>query len=119
MHYAVKKAFNPIIIVPELVCDQFIVKIVSEKLQPADLLLAVYTLSFKGDKLYSKRLKVTAPAYNSVQVASISKSSLNIDCKEQECVVYLQLLSEDGDLLAGSHFFFDNRNSGYISDSKI
>jgi beta-mannosidase len=64
-HYFARKAFAPVLVSPVSKGDKLYVYIVSDRLEPVKGTLSVRVMDLKGNILYQKNKKVTAPANGS------------------------------------------------------
>lgn len=105
-HYVTKKAYQPVIVVPEVKQNQLTVKVVSDSLKPFDAKLVVKGITFKGDVLYKKMLDVDVTANTSTEVFTIEKSQLNLKNLENSSLVSVELFNDKGIKLADNIWYF-------------
>jgi len=109
LHYMVKKAFNPLIVVASNYRNDFRVHVVSDKLEAFKAKAELSILDFSGKKLWSKTLPVNVPANTSVEIFKIKTNELVASFDTTQIIFTVKLV--DGNKLLAS-------NLGYFSAPK-
>ncbi|HLO58526.1 MAG TPA: glycoside hydrolase family 2 protein [Bacteroidales bacterium] len=105
LHYFVKKAFSPVIVVPSDYKGQFTVTGVSDKLQDINATLQMKIMDFSGKVLWSKESPVKLKA-NSSQVVYESKTTELIKNIDTTKAVFVAKLMQGKQVLAANEFYF-------------
>ncbi|MCB9282833.1 MAG: glycoside hydrolase family 2 protein [Lewinellaceae bacterium] len=105
LHYAVKKAFEPVLLAAQIDGDTVNVYGVSDLLkdQPADLQMEL--LDFEGNKLGSWDRRVTLAAQSTTRMSSMALNSVLSQTDSAKCVLRLHL-SDEGKELASALVYF-------------
>jgi beta-mannosidase len=93
--YFAKKAFQDILISPEIDNDIIEVFVVSDRLEMVSGTVEMDLVSFTGNTLWQKEMQVDIQPNSSVEVFSINKRELDGDYDEKECLFSVELSIED------------------------
>ncbi|MFO8000146.1 MAG: glycoside hydrolase family 2 protein [Marinilabilia sp.] len=106
LHYAVRDAFEPVIIVPRLEDDHLSVTVVSDRLQPFRALLKMETINFSGKIVHASDQQVDISANGSTEVGHFEGRGWLKKVKKEQAVIRFTLLDNDEVVLNRALFYF-------------
>jgi beta-mannosidase len=106
-HYAVKKAFSPVIITARIRHQTAEVFAVSDDPQTTKASLKFVVTDFFGETIYQFQKDVSVPANAAQLITNYNFGDLLSDDMKRKCFLYLSL-SKHEKLLAENHYFFVN-----------
>ncbi len=105
LHYAVKKAYEPILISAPIKDEKVDLYVVSDLLKDIEGYLNVSVLDFKGDKISELNIPVTVKSNTSTQIDKIEISQLTKGRSQSELVMDIKLVENDN-ILSSNIFYF-------------
>ncbi len=93
--YFAKKAFQDILVSPEINDAVIEVFIVSDRLEPVPGTVEMDLVTFTGNTLWQKEMQVEIQPNSSAQLFSINKGKLDGDYDEKECLFSVKLYIDD------------------------
>ncbi len=105
LHYAVKKAYEPILISVPIKDDKVELYVVSDLLKDIEGSLNVSVLDFNGDKISELNIPVTVKSNTSTLIDKIEISQLTKGRSQSELVMDIKLLENDS-VLSSNIFYF-------------
>jgi beta-mannosidase len=106
LHYFVRDANKPVIIVPEVLEENVNVHVVSDRLEPFAATINLTLMNFSGEKLWEDQLKVQIAANTSEMHFSIPVSELVNQDDRKSTLMLAEVLNEDGVLLDDEALYF-------------
>ncbi|MCF8227064.1 MAG: glycoside hydrolase family 2 protein [Bacteroidales bacterium] len=116
MHYLAKKAFQPVIIVPESDDNRTFVNVVSDKALDFDAVINMRLLDLEGKALWEKSIEHTVRANASTEVFSISNTMLP---GKKENTVFEAAISTEEQEIDRRYWYFTSPNQLQLSEPGI
>lgn len=105
LYYIVKKAFNPVIVVPSNFKNDFMVNVVSDNREAFKARMEMKIMDFSGKSLWSKSLPVNMGANTSTAFFKMTTSEL-VNKMDTTQIVFSVKLLKGNQLLASNLFYF-------------
>lgn len=110
LHFAVKKAFSPVIVGVKPGKETNLIFVASDNIEDFSGLLSVELVDFSGVILQDTSIKVLVPALSSVQLAML-EGLLRSDFDQTQSVLQLTLTDSDGTLIVQKlHYFLPEKD---------
>jgi beta-mannosidase len=118
LHFMVKKAFSPVIVVPSNYQNDFSIHIVSDKLEAFKTNLEMKIIDFNGKILWRKTMAVNMASNTSQEVFKIKTTELihNFDTSQ---IVFIADLIQGNKLLASNQFYFSSPKDLKLQKAQI
>lgn len=105
LYYIVKKAFNPVIVVPSNFKNDFMVNVVSDSREAFKAKMEMNILDFSGKKLWSKAIPVNMGANTSTAFFKMTTSEL-VNKMDTSQIVFSVKLLKDNQVIASNLCYF-------------
>jgi beta-mannosidase len=105
LHYAAKKAYEPIIISPVIKNDTLVFYIVSDKFEQLKAEFLITVIDFDGKEVYNKSIQVKVKANGSKSYLKIKKEEL-IGSSDEGKIIVVSQLKNDKEIFAENIFYF-------------
>jgi beta-mannosidase len=118
LHYAVKKAYEPIIVTVLKKEDQIIVNAVSDKLVGFSAKLKLTILNFSGDVMSTREIDVKVNQNTSTEIFKVKEFDLLKNFNQNEIVLKVELLNKRK-LLSNNLYYFEKIKELKFREPKI
>ena len=118
LHYAVKKAYEPIIVTVLKKEDQIIVNAVSDKLEGFSATLKLTIVNFSGDVMSTRDVNVKVNQNTSTEIFKIKDYDLLKNFNKNEIVLKVELLDKSK-LLSNNLYYFEKIKDLKLGEPKI
>jgi len=94
-HYAARKAYEPILIIPKIQEDKIHIMVISDKLEPVKGQLSLQLFDFQSNLKMEKNLEITIPE-NTAKIQFIENvDKILNNCNPSEVVLKLQVIADN------------------------
>ncbi len=119
LHYAVKKAFDDYLIVPELINDSVMVSLISDKYKDTSVKFKLILFDFSGNVLWNIEERMKLPAASSNLIFSEQLDDILKEMPEERVLLNALLFNEKGELLADNILYFVPPKELELPENKI
>ncbi len=117
-HYAVRDAFEEVIVSPVIEGDNINIYVVSDRLDPFGAELSFSLIDFSGNQLWGETIEVSIPSNTSTVVHSIAEPSLPAGDRPGSIVLTADLFSA-GEAVAGNTLYFTAPRYQELPDTQV
>ncbi|NPA35877.1 MAG: glycoside hydrolase family 2 protein [Chlorobi bacterium] len=103
--YMVRKAFEPVIVVPDIKDDEILMYVVSDRLEDFDAVLKMRIVDFVGNELKNNEVNITVEANSSNVVVKNNLKHLLKDIEPQRVVLDVALLQDGKEIYRTTKYF--------------
>lgn len=106
-HYAVKKAYHDLIILPKLMANNLQISVLSDKMLDTELIVGFQVMDFKGNILAKEELKSTAIANENTIAFTKDVEALIGKANRRNLLIYTYAKSNNGEIYTDNILLFE------------